>query len=125
MNLELLLVTQYDRDRDLTGIGDELRQQVALARAGGLDGVGVSEHHITTDQYLLNEPIIGHLADTVGDMRLTMALCLLPYHNPVRIAEFDATIDVLSGGQFRFGVGLGYRDAEYEAFGVDRADGPR
>lgn len=124
MNLELLLVTQYERGRDLSGIGDELRRQVELARTGGLDGVGVSEHHVTSDQYLLNEPIIGHLADAVGEMRLTMALCLLPYHNPVRIAEFGATVDVLTDGRFRLGVGLGYRDAEYDAFGVDRADGP-
>ena len=124
VNLELLLVTQYERERDLDGIGDELRRQVALAREGGLDGVGVSEHHVTTDKYLLNEPIIGHLTDAVGDMRLTMALCLLPYHHPVRIAEFGATVDVLTGGQFRLGVGLGYRDAEYDAFGIDQADGP-
>lgn len=124
MDLELLLVTQYEPERDLRGIGDELRRQVELAREGGLDGVGVSEHHVTEDQYLLNEAVIGHLADAVGDMRLTMALCLLPYHNPVRIAEFGATVDVLTGGRFRFGVGLGYRDAEYDAFGVDRADGP-
>lgn len=125
MDLELLLVTQFARDRDLAGIGDELRRQVSLAREGGFDGVGVSEHHATADhQYLLNEAIVAHLADAVGDMRLTTALCLLPYHNPVRIAEFGATIDVLTGGRFRFGVGLGYRDAEYDAFGVDRADGP-
>ena len=125
MNLELLLVTQYERDRALAGVGEELREQVAIAREGGLDGVGVSEHHVTDDhQYLLNEAVVAHLADRVGDMRLTTALCLLPYHNPVRVAEFGATVDVLTGGQFRLGVGLGYRDAEYDAFGVDRADGP-
>jgi alkanesulfonate monooxygenase SsuD/methylene tetrahydromethanopterin reductase-like flavin-dependent oxidoreductase (luciferase family) len=124
VNFELLLVTQYDPDRNLRDVGDDLRTQVELAREGGLDGVGVSEHHVTGDQYLLNEVVIAHVADAVGDMRLTTALCLLPYHNPVRIAEFGATVDVLTGGQFRLGVGLGYRDAEYDAFGVDRADGP-
>ena len=125
MDLELLLVSQFERDRDLAGIGRELRRQVSLAEAVGFDGVGVSEHHATTDhQYLLNEAVIAHLADAVGDMRLTSALCLLPYHNPVRIAEFGATVDVLTGGQFRLGVGLGYREAEYDVFGVDRSDGP-
>jgi len=125
MNLELLLVTQYGRDRALAGVGEELREQVAIARDGALNGVGVSEHHVTDGhQYLLNEAVVAHLADAVGDMRLTTALCLLPYHNPVRIAEFGATVDVLTGGQFRLGVGLGYRDAEYDAFGVDHADGP-
>ena len=125
MDVDLLLVSQYDRDRDLRGIGDELRRQVELAEAGGFDGVGVSEHHVTDDQqYLLNESVVAYLADAIGDMRLTTSLCLLPYHNPVRIAEFGATVDVLTGGGFRLGVGLGYREAEYDAFGVDRADGP-
>lgn len=125
MDLELLLVTQYERDRDLQGVGDDLRRQVETAREGGLDGVGVSEHHATDEhQYLLNEAVVAHLADAVGEMRLSTALCLLPYHNPVRIAEFGATVDVLTGGRFRLGVGLGYREAEYDAFGVDRADGP-
>jgi alkanesulfonate monooxygenase SsuD/methylene tetrahydromethanopterin reductase-like flavin-dependent oxidoreductase (luciferase family) len=125
IDLELLLVTQYERDRDLQGVGEELRRQVETAREGGLDGVGVSEHHVTDDhQYLLNEAVVAHLADAVGEMRLSTALCLLPYHNPVRIAEFDATVDVLTGWRFRLGVGLGYREAEYDAFGVDRADGP-
>jgi len=97
--LELLLVTQYERDRDLQGVGEELRRQVETAREGGLDGVGVSEHHVTDDhQYLLNEAVVAHLADAVGEMRLSTALCLLPYHNPVRIAEFDATVDVLTAG---------------------------
>ena len=125
MDVDLLLVSQYDRDRDLRGIGDELRRQVELAAAGGFAGVGVSEHHVTDDQqYLLNESVVAYLADAVGDMHLTTSLCLLPYHNPVRIAEFGATVDVLTGGGFRLGVGLGYREAEYDAFGVDRADGP-
>lgn len=125
MDLELLLVSQFERDRDLAGIGDELRRQVTLARDVGFDGVGVSEHHATADhQYLLNEAVVAHIADAVGDMRLMTALCLLPYHNPVRIAEFGATIDALTGGRFRLGVGMGYREAEYDVFGVDRADGP-
>lgn len=124
VNIELLLVTQYERGRDLGGVSEDLRRQVDLAREGGLDGVGVSEHHVTEDQYLLNEAVIAYLADAVGDMRLSTALCLLPYHDPVRIAEFGATVDVLTGGRFRLGVGLGYREAEYDAFGVDRADGP-
>lgn len=125
MDVELLLVTQFDRDRDLRGVGDDLRRQVELAREGGFDGVGVSEHHATdAHQYLLNEPVMAHIADALGDMRLTSALCLLPYHNPLRIAELGATLDVLTNGRFRLGVGIGYRRAEYDAFDVDRSAGP-
>ena len=40
--------------------------------------------------------------------------------NPVLLAEEAATIDHLTGGNFILGVGLGYRDAEFQAFGVER-----
>jgi alkanesulfonate monooxygenase SsuD/methylene tetrahydromethanopterin reductase-like flavin-dependent oxidoreductase (luciferase family) len=125
MEFGLYLVTQFDAAQELRGIGDELVAQTALAREGGFDAVHVGEHHVTaSDQYLLNEAAIAHLAEHVGEMSLGATLCLLPYHNPVRIAEFGATVDVLSGGNFQLGVGLGYRPEEYAAFGVTREDAP-
>ncbi|WP_129113534.1 LLM class flavin-dependent oxidoreductase [Halegenticoccus tardaugens] len=125
MKFGLLLVSQYDESRPMRGISDELAAQTELARDVGFDGVTVGEHHVTdSDQYLLNEAVVAHVAEHVGEMDLWTTLCLLPYHNPVRIAEFGATIDVLTGGRFRLGVGLGYRQAEYDAFGVSKADAP-
>ncbi|WP_083252377.1 LLM class flavin-dependent oxidoreductase [Haladaptatus sp. W1] len=125
MEFGLLLVSQYDESRPMRGIGDELVSQTELARDVGFDSVTVGEHHVTdSDQYLLNEAVVAHVAEHIGGMDLWTTLCLLPYHNPVRIAEFGATIDVLTGGQFRLGVGLGYREKEYDVFGVSKADGP-
>lgn len=125
MEYGLFLVTQYDLERDLGGIGAELVTQTDLARDGGFDLVAVGEHHVTdSHQYLSNEAILAHLAEHVGEMRLAALLSLLPLHNPVRIAEFGATMDVLSGGRFVLGVGLGYRDTEYDAFDVSRAGAP-
>jgi alkanesulfonate monooxygenase SsuD/methylene tetrahydromethanopterin reductase-like flavin-dependent oxidoreductase (luciferase family) len=122
MEFRLSLVTQYEPSRDLDGIADELATQVELAREGGFDAIGVPEHHVTEDQYLFNEAVVAHLTDHVGDMELGTAMCLLPYHHPVRIAEFGATMDVLTGGGFSLGVAQGYRQAEFDAFGVDRGD---
>lgn len=121
MEFRYTAVTQYEPSRDLSGIAAELSTQVQLAREAGFAGVGVSEHHATEDQYLLNEAVLGHLAEHVGEMSLRTGICLLPYHNPVRIAELGATLDVLSGGNFQFGVGQGYRPKEFEIFGVNRA----
>ena len=45
---------------------------------------------------------------------------LLPLHNPVDVAEQCATLDIITGGRFVLGGGLGYRDVEYAAFGVER-----
>jgi alkanesulfonate monooxygenase SsuD/methylene tetrahydromethanopterin reductase-like flavin-dependent oxidoreductase (luciferase family) len=46
----------------------------------------------------------------------------VPLHNPVELAESIATLDAITNGKFVFGVGLGYRDEEYTAFGVQRGE---
>ena len=43
---------------------------------------------------------------------------LLPLYNPVDLAELVASMDVMTEGRFILGVGLGYRDMEYQAFGM-------
>lgn len=124
MEFGLFLANQFEIGRPLDGIADELVAQTELAHDTGFSSLYVGEHHATEDrQYLLNEPLIAYLADHIGEMTIEMGMCLLPYHNPVRIAEYGATVDVLTGGQFRLGVAQGYRPKEYEIFGVDKADG--
>jgi len=44
-------------------------------------------------------------------------LIVLPLHEPVRIAEDSATLSLLTGGRFDLGVGIGYKQTEFEAFG--------
>lgn len=123
MEFGLFLVTQYDLDRPMDGVVDELVAQTELARDVGFSELHVGEHHVTDEhQYLLNEPVLARLGGHAGDMDLATGMCLLPYHNPVRIAEYGATMDVLTGGNFRLGVAMGYRQQEYDAFDVDRDD---
>jgi alkanesulfonate monooxygenase SsuD/methylene tetrahydromethanopterin reductase-like flavin-dependent oxidoreductase (luciferase family) len=57
-----------------------------------------------------------------GDMRLLLGIMLLPLLNPVYVAEELATLDVVSDGRVIFGAGVGYRDVEFEAFGVKRTE---
>jgi alkanesulfonate monooxygenase SsuD/methylene tetrahydromethanopterin reductase-like flavin-dependent oxidoreductase (luciferase family) len=57
------------------------------------------------------------VAETEG-MWLGTNLVLLPLHNPVEIAEIGAFLDVMTGGRFMLGVGLGYRTEEFAVFGV-------
>ena len=49
-------------------------------------------------------------------LRLGTAVMVLPWHNPVLLAEQAATIDLLSGGRLDFGVGKGYRHNEFASF---------
>src|SRR6201981_3991890 len=62
-------------------------------------------------------PAGGHPHMTIGPNIL-----ILPPLNPVHVAEEAATLDVLTGGNFILGVGLGYRQPEFDAFGVPLAE---
>src|SRR5690606_36467692 len=52
--------------------------------------------------------------------RVTVNALLVPLHDPVRLAEQVATLDLASGGRFTFVAGLGYKLEEFEMGGVDR-----
>src|ERR1700681_652173 len=51
-------------------------------------------------------------------LRLGTAVIVLPWHNPVLLAEQAATLDLLSGGRLDFGIGKGYRYNEFAGFCV-------
>ncbi|MFQ6025959.1 MAG: LLM class flavin-dependent oxidoreductase [Dehalococcoidia bacterium] len=66
--------------------------------------------------------ILSRMAPETGEMRLMTGILLLPYHNPVDLAEQIATVDHISQGRFTLGAGIGYREAELAAFGTNRRD---
>ena len=55
-------------------------------------------------------------------IRLGAAVVVLPWHNPVLVAEQVGTLDQLSGGRFDFGVGKGYRPGEFDGFCMSREE---
>ena len=55
-------------------------------------------------------------------LRLGTAVIVLPWHNPVLLAEQAATIDLLSGGRLDFGVGKGYRHNEFASFCIPQEE---
>lgn len=122
MDVSYTLGTQSEPSRPLDGVPDEFVYQAELLRDGGFYSLFVPEHHATDDNYFYNEAVVAYLANHVGDMKLGTGMCLLPFHNPVRIAEFGATVDHLTDGGFRLGVAQGYRPEEYAAFGIDKSE---
>ena len=94
-----------------------------LARDSGFDAIACGQHFLSPPyQHLQSMPLLARLAADSGQMRLVLSVVLLPLYSPVDVAENVATLDVISEGRVVFGVGLGYRDIEYEAFNVARGD---
>lgn len=108
-----------DDDRSDEEIYDEV---LTLGRAiddAGLDSAWVSEHHFTEDSYLSGTmPTLGALASATDDITIGTCIALAPLYDPVRLAEDAATVDLLSGGRLGLGLSIGYRDTEFENFGV-------
>lgn len=93
--------------------------QVRAARDAGFDLIVMGQHYLSTPfQEIQTLPSLARLAAEAGSMRIGATVLLLPLLNPVDVAEQVATLDVICEGRFVFGAGLGYREEEYEAFGV-------
>ena len=85
----------------------------------GFDSVFVVEHHFTgVGQVSASLGLLSYLAGRTTRIRLGTAVVVLPWHNPVLVAEAAATVDLLSNGRLDFGVGKGYRDVEFNGFCV-------
>src|SRR5215510_14990556 len=89
------------------------------AEALGYDSTFVVEHHFTGfGQVSASLNLLTFLAARTSTLRLGTAVMVLPWHNPVLLAEQAATIDLLSGGRLEFGVGKGYRANEFAGFRI-------
>src|SRR5450432_4407246 len=87
------------------------------AEALGFHGTFVVEHHFTGfGQVSATLNLLTWLGARTTTLRLGTAVIVLPWHNPVLLAEQAATLDLLSNGRLEFGVGKGYRHNEFASF---------
>src|ERR687887_329591 len=116
----LALSVQHLPDDPQAARFQEHIEQVRLARAVGFTSVWASQHYLS-DPFTYFQPIptLARVAADAPGMTLGTGCLLLPLHHPVEIAEQLATLDVIAAGRFVFGVGLGYRDVENAAMGLD------
>jgi alkanesulfonate monooxygenase SsuD/methylene tetrahydromethanopterin reductase-like flavin-dependent oxidoreductase (luciferase family) len=96
--------------------------QCAWADDLGLDIIVLSEHHGVADGYLPAPlTLAAAIAGRTRKIRITVAAALVPLHDPVRMAEQLAVLDLASGSRVSFVAGLGYRQQEFEMAGIERA----
>src|SRR5271154_7612031 len=89
------------------------------AEALGFKSSFLVEHHFTGwNQVSATLMLLMALAMRTTTLRLGSAVMVLPWHNPVLLAEQAATLDLISGGRFDFGIGKGYRHSEFKGFAI-------
>lgn len=99
----------------------EMFRQIEFADQAGLDSIWITEHHFTDDGYLAaTMPMLAAIASRTRRVTIGTYVLLAPFYHPLRLAEDAATIDVLSGGRLRLGIGTAYRDEEFQGFEVSR-----
>ena len=108
-----------DRPRSVAGLYDEVIGQCALAERLGYEAFFTAEHHFH-EYGAVPDPavLLTAMAARTSRIRLGTAISVLPFRNPLTVAESYAMVDMLSGGRLVLGVGSGYLAHEFEGFGV-------
>ena len=116
-------VSTTNETTDSTRGLDEFVDHVCEAEELGYHGIALVEHHFMgTGQISSSLSLLAYLAARTQRIRLGTGVVVLPWHNPVLLAEQIATIDQLSNGRFDFGMGKGYRPNEFAGFRMTPAE---
>lgn len=122
MRFGILLDHQYPRGVEVSDRLPELLDFVHAVRDLGFDSIFGIHHYLSGLRTLQPMTLLAHLVDHTGDMQIGTGILILPLVNPVHHAEEVASLDQLSGGRFVLGVGTGYRNEEFNAFGIPRRE---
>jgi alkanesulfonate monooxygenase SsuD/methylene tetrahydromethanopterin reductase-like flavin-dependent oxidoreductase (luciferase family) len=101
----------------------QVMRQCELAESLGYDTFFCAEHHFH-EYGVVPDPavMLSALAQRTTRVRLGTAISILTFHDPRRIAETYAMLDMMSGGRLVFGVGSGYLAHEFAGYGQDPKD---
>lgn len=122
MRFGLAVVGNQSRDHSPEANFELILEMVRTARDTGFDVINAGHHYLVEDHDRFQAiPSLARVSAESGD--LDLAACqILPLHHPVEIAEHMATLDVMSGGRAILAPIAGYRDVEFDAFGVPKSE---
>jgi len=102
---------------------DELLEQAEAADQLGFESFWIAEHHFH-EYGAIPRPAVwmAAAAQRTRKIRLGAAVVVLPFDNPLRVAEDYAMVDVISNGRLELGVGSGYLAHEFTGFGMRPED---
>jgi alkanesulfonate monooxygenase SsuD/methylene tetrahydromethanopterin reductase-like flavin-dependent oxidoreductase (luciferase family) len=107
--------------RHWAGAYRDMREIAVLLEELGYDELWLSEHHFFYDGYcpaLL--PAAASVLSTTDRLRVGTGMLLLPMYEPERLAAIATDLSLRSGGRLDLGVGMGYRDIEFDGHGISR-----
>jgi alkanesulfonate monooxygenase SsuD/methylene tetrahydromethanopterin reductase-like flavin-dependent oxidoreductase (luciferase family) len=108
-----------NNSRDANRFVADILDETVYADELGYHSAWIGEHHFNSLGVLsCPDIVLAHAAARTKKIRLAPAVTVLPLHNPIRVAEQWATLDLLSGGRVDWAAGRGYDKREYEPFGV-------
>lgn len=120
MQVDLFFEFASPQGRDLRAVFEDNLALARAADAAGFAAAWLAEHHFLGDYSNASCPdlLLAAMARETKAIGLGLAIVPLPIHDPVRVAERLATLDLLSGGRVMWGVGRGVTRAELAGFGV-------
>jgi alkanesulfonate monooxygenase SsuD/methylene tetrahydromethanopterin reductase-like flavin-dependent oxidoreductase (luciferase family) len=119
------------RNPGFADVSDVARYQSAVEMAAWADRLGamtvvLSEHHGSSDGYLPSPlTLAAGIAARTTSVRISVMSLIVPFYDPLRLAEDVAVVDLLSGGRLDVVVAGGYVHREFEMFGVPRSERPK
>ncbi len=106
--------------RPLTEIYREVLDEAVLGEQLGFRSWWLAEHHFAEDQHNPSQfPLLAAAAARTSAITLGPYVLLLPLHNPLRVAEDAAAVDILSNGRLELVIGAGPMPGECAVFGVN------
>src|SRR5436309_2876906 len=94
-----------------------------LAEPLGFESIWAAEHHFTPyDMCPSTTQFLTYMAGRTRGVQLGSMVVVLPWHDPVRVAEEIAVLDHVSGGRVILGLGRGLARAEFDGFRVPMAE---
>jgi alkanesulfonate monooxygenase SsuD/methylene tetrahydromethanopterin reductase-like flavin-dependent oxidoreductase (luciferase family) len=124
MEIDLFFEFASPGARDQRAVFEDNLALARAADAGGFGAAWLAEHHFLGDYSNASCPdlLLAAMARETRSIGLGLAIVPLPIHDPVRVAERLATLDLLSGGRVMWGVGRGVTRTELAGFGIAPAE---
>ena len=119
MKAGLYILNHFKEDVDPTIALENLIEQVRVARDSGFASLWTGEHRLVGPlQFISPHQLLPRLITEAGDMTIGPNTTVLPLRHPVEVAEEAVAMDLLTGGRYVMCVSLGYREEEFNTFGI-------